>query len=385
MELPSYFADFLSEIRLTRNQVDDCRRGHTTLRERLLNDDRLSKVIVNTFLQGSYRRATAVRPKGEKRADVDVIVVTKLHRDEFTPEQALAEFVPFLDKYYKGKYEPQGRSFGIELTYVDLDVVPTAAPSESEYGVLAEASLADDETPDGVTNARALPWWLSLGNDRMVQYSKALAEAARQDPAWKLEPLYIPDRDVKVWAPTHPLEQIRWTWEKNRGCNGHYVNVVKALKWWRRLNPTPQYPKGYPVEHLIGQHCQGGITSVAEGVTRALESIVSAYAWTVRLGQKPVLPDHGVPQHDVLKRVSQEDFAAFYELVVGAARIARAALDADSVRVSATKWRELFGNRFPEPPGGDDDGGDGGPGGGPAKGGFTPRTEPTVVIGGRFA
>jgi hypothetical protein len=174
MELPSYFADFLSEIRLTRNQVDDCRPGHTTLRERLLDDDRLSKIIVNTFLQGSYRRATAVRPKGDKRADVDVIVVTKLHRDEFTPEQALAEFVPFLEKYYKGKYEPQGRSFGIELTYVDLDVVPTAAPSESEYGVLAEASLADDETPDGVTNARALPWWLSLGNDRMVHYSKAL-------------------------------------------------------------------------------------------------------------------------------------------------------------------------------------------------------------------
>src|SRR5438046_3181332 len=101
MELPTYFNDFLSEIRLTSAQTEDCRTGHTTLRNRLLADEKLSKVIVNTFLQGSYRRATAVRPKGDSWADVDVIVVTKLHRDEYTPERALEQFVPFLEKHYK--------------------------------------------------------------------------------------------------------------------------------------------------------------------------------------------------------------------------------------------------------------------------------------------
>src|SRR4051812_15992004 len=115
MELPSYFSDFLTEIRLTSGQINDCRRGHTTLRDRLLADDTLSKIIVNTFLQGSYRRATAVRPKGDSRADVDVIVVTKLDRKEYTPARALELFVPFLEKHYKGKYTPQGRSFAIEL------------------------------------------------------------------------------------------------------------------------------------------------------------------------------------------------------------------------------------------------------------------------------
>ncbi len=162
MELPSYFSDFLSEIRLTHGQINDCRTGHTTLRRRLLDDDKLSNVIVNTFLQGSYRRATAVRPKGNSRADVDVIVVTKLHKDEFTPARALEQFVPFLEKHYEGKYKPQGRSFAIELTYVDLDIVPTAAPSESEIGVLKEAAISDDETPEGVTASRSLPWWLTV-------------------------------------------------------------------------------------------------------------------------------------------------------------------------------------------------------------------------------
>jgi tRNA nucleotidyltransferase (CCA-adding enzyme) len=108
MELPSYFADFLRDIRPTPNQVDDLRRGHTTLRERLRDDAGLSSIYVSDFLQGSYRRATAVRPKGEARSDVDVIVVTDLDRQTYTPQDAIDLFIPFMEKHYKGKYQVQG-------------------------------------------------------------------------------------------------------------------------------------------------------------------------------------------------------------------------------------------------------------------------------------
>lgn len=53
-------------------------------------------------------------------------------------------------------------------------------------------------------------------------------------PQKGLEPLYIPDRDADSWEKTHPLEQISWTQQKNARCNGHYVNIVKCLKWWRK-------------------------------------------------------------------------------------------------------------------------------------------------------
>ena len=198
---------------------------------------------------------------------------------------------------------------------------------------------------------------LAENEGRTVQYSRAFAAKARQDAAWKVEPLLIPDLDVQLWTPTHTLEQIRWTWQKNGACNGHYVNVVKAIKWWRRLNPEPKYPKGYPVEHLIGAHCPDGIKSVAEGVTLTLENIVKAYSAYAQLKMTPSLPDHGVPEHNVLKRVSGEDFAAFYKMVTSAATAAREALDATTVASSAKKWRDLFGNKFPD--GGEDDG-DGG-------------------------
>lgn len=378
MELSSYFTDFLSAIRLTTNQASDARKGHRTLRERLLADADLKPIIVSTFLQGSYRRATAVRPRGDQRADVDVVVVTRLAMSEYDPNAALGTFIPFLDKHYEGKYEPQGRSFGIELSYVDLDLVITAAPSESEEGILTADSVKSDETLEEAVDLRFNTLWVPPAR-RSEPTALRLLERSKAEPEWKLSPLWIPDRDIEQWQETHPLEQMRWTREKNRRCNGHYINVVKAIKWWRRLNPTPKYPKGYPVEHLVGVWCPDGITSVADGVTRALEGIRDAYRQNAMLKQTPVIPDHGVPAHNVLGRVDGGDFAAFHGLVTIAAGIARRAYDADTVKASAETWRELFGPKFPPPP--DDNKGTGG---GPTQGGFTPRTQPSTITGGRF-
>ncbi len=287
MELPTYFSDFLKEIRLTSNQISDLKKGHILLRERLEADETLSPIIVSTFLQGSYRRSTAVRPKGDSRSDVDVIVVTKLSKEEYTPEEALNVFVPFMEKHYKGKYRLQGRSIGISLSYVDLDVVITAAPSESETGILQSESVTTEYSLEEVRDWVINKSWLSP-DDRLSFKAQRMMEFAKSEPEWKISPLYIPDREAKEWNPTHPLEQIRWTRDKNAVCNGHYVNVVKALKWWRRAKyPDEGHPKSYPLEHFIGVCCPDGISSVAKGVTLSLETIVSDYS------TKPELPDHG--------------------------------------------------------------------------------------------
>ena len=130
--LPTYFSDYLKNIRMTDNQIQECKTGHETLRRRLAEDEDLGPIIVDTFLQGSYKRNTAIRPSGDKgKSDVDVIVVTTLDKDAETPDKALERFRPFLKKWYDGKFRKQGRSWGIELSYVDLDLVVTSAPSEA--------------------------------------------------------------------------------------------------------------------------------------------------------------------------------------------------------------------------------------------------------------
>lgn len=382
MELPTYFSDFLQEIRLTDAQKQDCVSGHTTLRDRLLADADLAPCIVATFLQGSYRRSTAVRPYNGKRADVDVILVTKLSKDEYTPDQAIKTFVPFMNKHYKGKYTIQGRSIGIELSYVDLDLVVTAAPSESETGILESEAVTTEKALDEATGWAPSPQWLEMQKHAGLTLA-SIMEAVKKEPEWKLSPLLIPDRDVQKWEQTHPLEQIRWTWQKNGSTDGHYVNVVKAIKWWRRIShPTPKYPKGYPVEHLVGTCCPDKLDSVAQGVTSTLENIAAKFQSYAAAEMTPFLPDHGVPAHNVLRRVSGKDFAKFHGQVCEAAKTARAALDSKAVKASAELWRELFGDKFPEAP--DDGGGANETGGGP-KGGYTPRKEVSSVTGGRFA
>ncbi len=314
-----YFSQFLKEIRPTDAQRDDYKTGHRVLRNRLSKDEQLAPIIVSTFLQGSYRRATAVRPQGDHQPDVDVIVVTKLSKEEYSnPEDAMNVFVPFLDKHYAGKYKMKGRAIGIELSYVELDLVITSAPSESEVGIFKSDSVTTEDTPEDVQDWRLVSSWVSSEKRSTYKVSKML-EAAKAEKEWQLSPLYIPDREAKEWEQTHPLAQIKWTWDKNSKCDGHYVNVVKAVKWWRLLrHPTPEHPKGYPVEHIIGQNCSDGIESVAEGVTKTLENIASNSDYELHTLMKtvPFLPDHGVPQHNVLKRLSAEEFTAFYNRVL---------------------------------------------------------------------
>lgn len=359
MKLPSYFIDFLSNIRLTENQKKDLVRGHRTLRDRLENYEDLSEYIVGTFLQGSYIRSTAVRPKGGKRSDVDVVVVTNLKMGEFTPDEALNLFEPFLKKYYADKYRIQGRSLGICLKYVDLDIVVTAAPSESEEEILKKSEKLDNL---GIEDIFREP-----PNSRIKQSFLETFAMKKDSPEWKNEPLYIPDREAKVWKQTHPLEQIRWTVEKNSKTNGHYVNVVKALKWWKKHQHPDGSIKSYPLEHFIGDCCPDGIESIAEGVTLTLEEIVSNHP------NKPRLEDRGVPDHDVFGRIPDDEYEEFYLQVSKAAVIARKALESNDIRESALKWKELFGSKFPDPPQKSNEG----------KGGFTKRTEKTANVPGR--
>lgn len=353
MLLNSYFEKFLREIRPTQNQRDEHIRGHETLQGRLNHDDGLKPIVVSTFLQGSYRRSTAIRPKGKERSDVDVIVVTRLNKDEYPdPDKAMDIFVSFLNKHYKGKYKRQGRSFGIELSYVDLDLVITAAPSKVEEDILRSPAVTSFETPEDVKDWRLVKSWVPL-SERGSLDADNLIEAARKEEEWKTEPLWIPNRDVGEWEPTHPLEQIKWTHGKNARCNGHYVNVVKAIKWWQRVNHESDRPKGYPLEHLVGVCCPNSIQSIAEGITLTLEQIIQNYNNNAGRHEAPNLPDHGVPEHNVFARVSGEEFVRFYEHIISAAQIAREALDEDTVSSSAKKWRKLFGEKFP--PSGDGD------------------------------
>lgn len=383
MELTSYFDDFLAEIRPDEKEQKAYKKAHIDLRDLLEADDDISPLLVDTFLQGSYKRKTAIGTDEGGKSDVDVVAVTRISAETETPAKIKEVFTPFLDLHYKNQWKANDRSFEITLNNVKVDLVVTAAPSEADEEILKDFWTDLEEPPqDKVQNSQLLKSWFSdsqLMHLRKGGLTEALAKA--QLAKWKTEPLQIPDRKMEKWDPTHPLAQIEWTWEKNAACNTHYINVVKAIKWWKKKNAKlTKYPKGYPVEHIIGCNCPDGIKSVPEGIVLTLENIVSNYRMHYAAGIKPILKDHGVPEHDVLERVSVSDFKNFYENVKEAAVTSRKAFDSDEKAETIKLWKSLFGDKFP---GDDDDGG----GSGSGRGSFTARTtETTSDIGkGRFA
>ncbi|MBY5439053.1 SMODS domain-containing nucleotidyltransferase [Rhizobium leguminosarum] len=351
MELKAQFSEFLREIRPTDRQKESWKTGANTLRSRLSADKDLSAIVVATFLQGSIRRSTAIRPTGGKRPDVDIVVVTDIDYHKTTPQQAMDKFVPFLERHYPGKWRPQGRSFGIELTYVDIDLVITALPTDPASRQAMERLYRSQSVLTTDTLEEDASWRLNERWQPTPFGSLPLALDDAPTGNWRPNPLFLPDRDVGNWGRTHPLAQIQWTAAKNRACNGHYVNLVRATKWWRQQNPLilPKYPKGYPLEHMIGHVLENGTTSIATGFVQVLESMRDTWQIPAMLGQVPELPDHGVPEHNVLKRLSAEDFKSFHAAISTAAGQAREALNSDDAQKSGQLWQKLFGGKFPLP------------------------------------
>jgi len=341
------FETFLTNIRPTERMRDDMIRGHEILRQRLNSDESLKPLIVTTFLQGSYRRATAIRPIDDRRSDVDVVVVTNLSEAEYTPAEAMGVFKPFLKKHYLDKWCTQGRSFGIELSYVTMDMVVTSAPSEVDEAILVSESVRTRDSIEQDPDWRLHSRWLSR-DSRYGSEARSKMAAANAGPEWKAQPVRIQNREANRWESTHPLEQISWTRDKNHVTSGHYINVVKAIKWWRiEMHPRPKHPKGFPLERLVGECCPDSISSVAQGVVETLETIVSKYRNVAEEGTTPILPDYGVPNHDVFARISADDFREFYYQAVDGAALARRAYHSTDPTESRKLWRELFGRKFP--------------------------------------
>lgn len=366
--VPRYFSDFLTDIRPDDDQLGEYQEGHKTLRERLHEDAEISKILVSDFLQGSYRRWTAIRPEGGQKSDVDIVAVTTIPDGSDTGE-VRAKFERFLNRYddYRGNLERKTHSIGIALDKVELDLVVTSAPSQVVQDALAKEARRTSEV---ITKSVATsPLELGSPTDLWGFRDASTGE-------WKTEPLRIPNFDDGSWGATDPLTQIAWTTQHNADCGGHYVNVVKALKWWRRTKcPKPKHPKGYPVEHVIGDYCPSGISSVAEGVVKTLERIRDCpiLALHLTLGTTPFLPDRGIREHNVWKRIAFADFSTFMTQVTDAATIAREAFDLEDTDSSVLRWYDLFSDPFHKP---EDDGGN--------KGDFTPRKSRTDITPARF-
>lgn len=288
------FKDFLHDIEPSPTTKTRASTAHTALRA-FLRSHSTFKVHVDTFLSGSYRRDTAIRPitkEGEEeRPDVDIIVVTN-HTLADDPK----EVIDLLYKTVKEKYtvRKQTRSVGISTATVDMDVVPIIAP-------------------EGIEGT-----------------------------------LYIPDRRLEQWLITNPPRHTSWTTEVNQASGGRFKPLVKLIKWWRRENPTiSKRPKGFVIECIVAECMDYEETQYVDLFVGTLEEIVNRYATHISLKCLPRIDDPGVPGNSVTAGMTFAAFEGFYNKAKAHAELGRCAQSEHDPTESLSLWRKIFGPRFP--------------------------------------
>jgi hypothetical protein len=303
------FSDFLADIEPSSTTKENSIKAHCNLREHLAKHPTYKDVHVRTFLSGSYRRNTAVRPRiknGEAdRPDIDIVVVTNYTRD-CDPESVIDELFQVLAQKYKS-HRKQGRSVGVFTAIADMDVVP----------IIEEKGFLDNVT------------------------------------------MYVPDRQRRQWIETNPPGHTDWTTDVNKWTGDRFKPLVKLVKWWRRENPwwddkaeSPERkPKGFQLECIVAQNMSYSETQWDELFVSLIERIADKYGVNVFSGTVPNIDDPAVPGNDVMAGVSPSVFKRFYAKAVEHAEMGREAieLEASDPEAALALWRKIFGTRFPAP------------------------------------
>jgi len=296
MGIQTQFTNFLHDIEPSPTTKSNASTAHTKIRKFLREHETFKNYHVDTFLSGSYKRDTAIRPKvkdgEESRPDVDIIVVTN-HALYDHPGAVLDLLFNALKEEYSS-IRRQARSIGINTSRADMDIVPIIAPQGMEGT------------------------------------------------------LYIPDRKLEKWLETNPPHHTSWTTEVNQKSGGRFKPLVKLFKWWRRENPTvSKKPKGFVIECIVADCFNPKETQYADLFLGTLEGIVNSYKWNIILKTVPFINDPGVPGNSVTDGMSFAAFEGFYNKARAHAELGRRAQAEKDKDKALVMWRTIFGPRFP--------------------------------------
>jgi hypothetical protein len=195
------FQIFLQNVSPPDTQIEAAERSNKALREFLGNDPYFGRLVLDSFLNGSYARRTAVQPI----KDVDIIVVVGPDWLRSEPAAAMESLRSKLSQRYDSRRSRRRRrAVRITLSDIQLDVV------------------------------------LAVARDGLE------------------EPLRIPDRQVEKWIVTHPKRQLQLVRSLAGATKWNYARLVRLLKAWARARvPAADRPRAFVLEcaayHILSQ------------------------------------------------------------------------------------------------------------------------------------
>lgn len=287
MSIQEDFKAFLSDIEPSKSTVESISSAQNALRSYLENDDDYASHYEDSFLSGSYGKHTSIRPaKDDDNRDVDIVILTD-HDTNDCSSDVIIELRDALEKSerYKSAHL-QTHSVGINLSKLDIDVVPLAGDGDKRY----------------------------IG--------------------------CIDDGD---WKETDPKGHIEWSTQVNKDASGKYKPVVKIMKWWRRENcPADiKWPKGITLEKMIADCFPSDNSNYEDILVELFENLKDEYADEVDREIVPRVEDPSVPDNNLAEGYEIADFRSFLKGISSSLEIIQ---EEGSCNES---WRKVLGSRFP--------------------------------------
>ena len=297
----SRFIEFLHDINPSNTTIQKSQTAHEEIRYAIANDPEFKVQVKSTFLGGSYKRDTAIRPAKkdgkEKRPDIDSYIV--VHGESYykTPREWMDEVYLVLQK--------NRQSLGLtRITRNRCSIAITTSKTDVDVSVLLEKDFGD---------------------------------------------LYrIGNKDTGEWYPTNPELHTEWSVAQNKEFKGHFKPLVKLLKWAMRVNPTRfKHPKSFALEVLIGENMEVVSSHYGELFYSFCYNFLGRYGNNRSQKLCPFLEDPAIPGGDILAGVENEEFCAFYDKIRFFTDQSEKALNTSNSEKATKHWRCIFGNRFP--------------------------------------
>jgi len=224
------FTEFITDVTPSATTNTRSASAHNSVRDALTADDTYKGDVIRTFLGGSYKRKTAVRPvtkNGDKeRPDVDIYVVVKGSTSFFSSDHTTPDAL-------------------IEALF---------------------SALNRNRTALGITKIKRNRCSIAISTEKADMDVSPLLE--RDDDGY----YRIGNRETGEWYLTEPEEHTNWSAGVNADAGMRFNPMVKMNKWSRREFPTKhKHPKSIALEALVAKHMSRTDNTISShGVARWL-------------------------------------------------------------------------------------------------------------------
>lgn len=287
------FISFLSNIEPSTSTVEYISSIQNNLRDFLKEDEDYKSIYKDTFLSGSYAKHTAIRPTiNDNNRDVDIIVVTNHSKDDGVDDVFNELHNVLLKSKHYDSAVIQHHSIGIEMSEVNVDLVPVIADEFDE------------------------------------------------------ELFYVGDTENDDWIKSDPKGHKKWSSDFNVQNNNAYKPLVKIFKWWRHTNcpKSVKYPKGITLEKIVADNIGDSSLSTEDLLIGTMQNIVNSYKELYcEQNTNPIIydPSRKVMNNNLLEGYSVDDFKKFVN------KIDEHINFLNENGTNNETWKKILGNEFP--------------------------------------